>query len=127
MSEKSCADVSKVARRYTHHEVVCLAECFHARIRIKIVEGLGQETCHVDGIGRGELHVTVQFCIHESVLHQRLAVVEDAIHLDGGDVLPEGGELTLLNGAYLSFGIEYIDMNTFYAKKTIGDGRTRIA
>ena len=93
----------------------------------EVVEALGQEACHVDGVGRGELHVLVEFSIHEGVLYHCLAIVEDAVHLDGGDVLSEGGELAFLDGRYLALGIEHIDVDALYAKEAVGNGRTGVA
>ena len=69
----------------------------------------------------------VQFLIHEGGLHQRLTVVERAVHLDGGDVPSQGGELLLLYLADLSLGVEHIDVNAFHAEEAVGHGTARVA
>ena len=69
----------------------------------------------------------IELSIHEGALDEALAVVEHAIHLKGGDILPQRGELALLYGAYLTFGVEHIDMDALHAEKAVGHGRTRIA
>ena len=68
----------------------------------------------------------IEFCIHESTLHQCLTIVEYTIHLDGCDILSQGSELTLLNGRHLSFGIEHIHVDAINTKETVGYSRTSI-
>ena len=54
MSEECCSDVSEVTARHTDDEFVGLAHLLHTCISVEIVEGLGEESRHVDGVGRGE-------------------------------------------------------------------------
>ena len=49
------------------------------------------------------------------------------VYFDGGDVVAQRGELTLLDAAHLPLGIEHVDIDTVYTKKTIGNSRSRIA
>ena len=71
--------------------------------------------------------MAVQLVVHEGRLDQPLAVVEDAIDLDGGDVLSEGGELALLNGADLALGVEHVDVDAVDAEEAVGHGRAGVA
>ena len=64
----------------------------------------------------------VQFLVHEGILNKSLAVIEDSVHLYSGNVLSEGCELALLNGADLALRIEYIDVDAFHTQKTVGNG-----
>ena len=98
MAKEGSADITKVSAWNAHNQIVGLALSLHSRIRIEIVECLGQEAGHVDAIGRCQFHVLVQLRIHEGVLDQCLTIVEDTVHLNGGDVLAECCELTLLDG-----------------------------
>ena len=68
----------------------------------------------------------VEVSVHEGGLDQALAVVEDAIDLEGGDVLAEGGELTLLDGRDLALGVEDIDVDAIDAEEAVGDGGTGV-
>ena len=125
---KECrTDIAKVARRHTHHELVCQALLLHLRIGIEIVESLRQETCHIDRIGRSQLHVGIEVGIHKGVLHQCLAVVKHTIHLHCRDVLSQCGELALLNRADLSLRIEHIHTDAIHSEEAIGHGTARIA
>ena len=126
-AEEGRADVAEIARGHAHHQVVGQSQGLHAGIGVEIIERLGQEAGHVDGVGRSQLHVVVQLLVHEGTLHQRLAIVEHAVHLDGGDVLAECGELALLNGRHLSLGIEHIHVDALHAQESVGNGRTRVA
>ena len=65
--------------------------------------------------------------LHEGALDQRLTVIKHAVHLQCGDVAAQGGELALLDGAHLAFGIEHIHMYALYAQESVGYGRTRVA
>ena len=68
----------------------------------------------------------VQLSVHEGVLNQRLAIVEDTIDLNGRNVLTQRGELALLNGADLALRIKHIDVDALYTEETVGDGRAGI-
>ena len=135
-AEEGAADVAEVARGHASHQfgshgrgsaIDGNALLLQLGIGPEVIETLGQETCHVDGVGRGEFHVLVEFLVHEGALHHCLAIVEDTLHLYGGDVLPEGGELALLDGRDLALGIEHVDMDAGDTEETVGNGRTRIA
>ena len=126
VSEQCRADVAEVSAGYTHHQLVCQSQCFHAGIGIEVVESLRQKTCHVDAVGRCELHVLVQFLVHECRLDQRLTVVKDAVYLDGCDILAQRGELTLLDGADLALRIEHIDVDTLHAQESVGNSTSRV-
>ena len=71
--------------------------------------------------------MAIQLFVHKGRLHQRLTVVEHAVHLDGGDVLAQRRELALLNRAYLALRIEHIDVDAVNAEEAVGNGRTRVA
>ena len=88
---------------------------------------MGQEASHIDAIGRGELHLGVKFFVHESILDEGLAVIENAIDLDCRNVLAKRCELAFLNRTDFSFGIKHIDMNAFYAQETVSYSRTGVA
>ena len=127
MTEESGCDVAEVSAGHADHQLVCQSLLLHACIGVEVVESLRQESCHIDRVGRGELHVLVEFLVHESRLDKRLAVVEHAIHFEGCDVLSEGGELAFLNLAYLPLRIEHIDVNAVNTEESIGYSRTCIA
>ena len=65
--------------------------------------------------------------VHECRLDEPLAVVEHAVHLDGGDVLSERRELALLYGADFSFGVEHIDMDSVDSEKSVGNCRAGVS
>ena len=65
----------------------------------------------------------VEFAVHESTLHQGLAVVKYSIHLYGGYILAESSELALLNVAHFPLWIEDIYMYAFHSQETVGYGR----
>ena len=69
----------------------------------------------------------VELPVHECRLHQCLAVIEHAIHLEGCDVLTQGSELALLNLADLALRIEHVDVDAVNAEETVGNSRTGIA
>ena len=69
----------------------------------------------------------VEVGIHEGGLDETLAVVEDTIDFDGGDVLPQGGELTFLDGRHLTLGIEDIDVDALDAEEAVGNGGASVA
>ena len=98
-----------------------------AGVGIEVVKGLRQETGYIDTVGRSEFHVLVQFGIHEGVLYQCLTVVKDTVDLDGRDILAQCGKLAFLDGADFSFRIQYIDMDTFHAKESVGYGRACVS
>ena len=68
----------------------------------------------------------IKFLVHEGGFHQRLTVVECAVHLKGCDVLSQRSELLLLNFAHLAFRIKYINMDSFHTEETVGYGAARI-
>ena len=123
MSEKCGTDVSEVARWHTDDATVGFSFALQLGDSVEIIEGLWQESCHVDTVGACQFHVLVQFGVHESVLHESLTIIEHAIDLNGCDVLAERGELAFLNLADFPFGIEHIDVNSVHSKKSIGDSR----
>ena len=96
-------------------------------VGVEIIESLRQESGHVDAVGAGQAHVLIELLVEESLLHQSLTVVEHTVYFDGGDVVAQRGELTLLDAAHLPLGIEHVDIDTVYTKKTIGNSRSRIA
>ena len=122
LAEQSGRDVAEISARHAYHQLVSLTELLHLGIGVEIVKCLRQETGHIDGIGRSQLHVAVQFLIHESVFHQSLAIVEHAVHFEGGNVLPQCGKLAFLDGTHLAFRIKYIHVDTFHTQKTVGNG-----
>ena len=120
-------DVAEVAAGHAYHHVVRPAFALELGIGVEVVEGLRQEAGHVDGVGAGEHEAGVQLAVHEGGLDQGLAVVEGAVHLEGGDVAPQRGELLLLDVAHLAFGIEHVHMDAFHAKEAVGHRAARVA
>ena len=57
---------AEVSAGHTDHQLVCQSLLLHACIGVEVVESLRQESCHIDRVGRGELHVLVEFLVHES-------------------------------------------------------------
>jgi len=125
--EDGCRDVSEIAAWHADHEVVRHAHALELCVGMEVIERLGEEACHIDGVGRGELHVVAEVVVHECLLDKRLAVVEHAVHLYGCDVLSERGELALLNGADFSLGIEDEDADAVNIEESVGYGRSRVA
>ena len=64
--------------------------------------------------------------VQEGGLDQRLAVVEAAVDLQGGDVLPQGRELALLDGTDAPAGIQDEDMRSGDTQEAVGDGASRV-
>ena len=58
---------------------------------------------------------------------QRLAVVEAAVDLQGGDVLPQGRELRLLHPAHASSGIQYENVRAGDAQEAVRDGAAGVS
>ena len=87
---------------------------------MEIIECLRQETCHIDGVGRCQEELVVEFLVHEGFLDETLTVVEHTFHLKSRYVLTESGELFLLDEAYLVLWIEngYIDAG--HAQESVG-------
>ena len=69
----------------------------------------------------------VELFVHKSIFYQSLAIIEDTIHFQGCDVTAERCELTFLDFADLSLGIENVDVDAVDAQESIGDSRPRIA
>ncbi len=127
VGKKSGGDVPEVPAGNGNDKAVRLSHAVELGIGVEIVERLREETGNIDGVGRGELHVAVELLVHERRLHQCLAVVESAVDLQRGNVLPESGELTFLYRAYLPFGIEHVDVNALDTEKSVGNGAARVA
>ena len=127
LGKESRCNVAEVTARHGNHHFVCLAQAIQLCIRVEIVEGLRQETSHVDRIGRGEAHLLGQFAIHEGLLHHGLAVVEHTVDLQGRDILAQSRKLALLNRTYLALRIEHIDVDAGDTEEAIGYGTARIA
>ena len=123
VAENACRDVAEIATWHADHQVIGLASFLEPGVGIEVIEGLGQEAGHVDGVGGSEFHMLVELFVHESGFHQGLAIVENAIHFQGGDILPQGGELAFLYLANLSFGVEHIHMDALHAQESVGYGR----
>ena len=96
-------------------------------VGLEVVEHLGEESGHVDGVGRREEESGVEFGVEERLFYECLAVVESAVNLDGGDVSADGGKLTFLNSGDLVFGIEHVDADAVDTEETVGHGRTCVA
>ena len=129
MTEKSSTDVSEIAAGHAGDNL----QVFFGQLRfqachsIEIIESLGQETGHIDTVGRGEHHVTTQLFVHKSTLHQALTIVENTVYLYCRNVFPQCGELTFLDGTHLAFGIKHIDMDSLDAEESVGHGTARVA
>ena len=127
VAEQCRADVAEIAAGHTHHEIVGFSQSLDSCVGVEVVERLRKEAGHVDGVGRRELHVLIQFLIHKGRLYQCLAVVEHTVYLDSRDVLAQCGELALLNGTDLALRIEHINVDAVNAEEAVGYGRTRVA
>ena len=125
--DESGGKVTEVAAGHTHDETLGTADAVHLGVGVEVIEGLRQEARDVDGVGRGELQVGVEVGVDEGGLDERLTVVEDAVHLQRGDVTPEGGELAFLNRADLALGVEYKDADAGHIEETVGYGAARVA
>ena len=68
----------------------------------------------------------IQFLIHKSRLHQRLAIIECTVDFKGRDILSESRKLFLLYFADLPFRIKHIYMNTLHTEETISYRTSRI-
>ena len=69
----------------------------------------------------------IELSIHEGGFDECLTVVEHAVHLYRCDVLAQRGELALLYGTYLSFGVEHIYVYAVHSQESVGYSRTGIA
>ena len=87
LAEQTCADVSEIAGWDANNHLIGLAHTLQLSVGVEIIERLGKETGHIDGVGGSELHVGIQIRIHEGGLHQTLAIVEHAVNLNCCDVL----------------------------------------
>ena len=130
-SEKSCSDIAEVTTRNADDHILtsrsCKSHALKLGIGVEIIESLGQEARHIDGVGRSQLHVIVELLIHERVLHQRLTVIEDTVDLQCGDVAPQSSELALLDFANFSLGIENIDVDAVDAEEAVCHSRSCVA
>ena len=104
-----------------------MAEFQDLSIGPEVIEGLGEEAGDVDAVSGGEAHVGIEVSIHESGLDEPLAVVKDAIDLDGGDIASECGELAFLDGRDLALGVEDVNVDALDTEESVGDGRARVA
>ena len=68
----------------------------------------------------------IQFLIHKSRLHQRLAIIECTVYLKGGNILSESRKLFFLYFTNFPFRIKHIYMNALHAEKTISYRTSRI-
>ena len=120
--EKAGGDISEVTAGDGDHQVVGLTYLVQLGIRIEVIERLRKETGYVDGVGRGQFHVTVQFFVHESRFNQRLAIIEGAVYFQSGNVLSQCRELAFLDRAYFSFRVKHIYMDARFAQEAVGYG-----
>ena len=68
----------------------------------------------------------IEFGIQKSRFYKRLTVVKGTIDLNGNNVLPQSGKLTLLYLAHFIFRIKHKNIDTVYPQKSIGNSRTGI-
>ena len=116
------AQVAEVSAGDADDEPVGLAQARELRIAVEIVEGLRQEAGDIDAVGRRQPQGAAEVRVQEGGLDQGLAVIEAAVDLQGGDVLPQGGELGLLHGAHAAPGIQYEDVRARDAQEAVCDG-----
>ena len=121
------AEVAEVSARDADHQLVSLAQARELRIAVEIVEGLRKEAGDIDAVGRCQTQRGAQVVIQERGLDQGLAVVEAAIDLQGCDVLPQGGELALLDRTDAALGIEDEDVRAGNAQEAVRDGAAGVA
>ena len=118
-AKEPCRDVSEIAAGYTDNNVIGFTRLLQLSVGVEIIEGLRQKASHVDGVGARQLHVGIQFLVHEGSLYQRLAIIKSAVYFEGSDVLSQGGELLLLYFTHLAFGVEHIDVDTLHTQETV--------
>ncbi len=119
---ESGAQVPEVPAGNAYDQPVGLAQAGELRIAVEIVEGLRQEAGDIDAVGRCQPQGAAEVRVQEGGLDQGLAVVEAAVDLQGGDVLPQGGELGFLHGAYAAPGIQDEDVRARDAQEAVRDG-----
>ena len=78
----------------------------------EVVERLRQQAAQADGVRRAQACRGHQLRVGQGALHQSLAVVERARHLQGVDVVAERGELLLLQGADAARRIQQHHLDT---------------
>ena len=116
------AQVAEVPAGDAHDQAVGQAQAGQLRIAVEIVEGLRQEAGDVDAVGRCQPEDAAKVRIQEGGLDQGLAVVETAIDLEGSDILSQGRELALLDGAHPAAGIQDEDVRAGDAQEAVRDG-----
>ena len=125
-TEQTGRYITEIAAWHTDYGIGSLTRPLQLRISIKIVESLRQKTRHINGVGAGKLQTAVKLLVHESRFHQCLTIVKRAVYFKSRDILSQRSELLFLNFTDLALRIEHINMNTFYAEETIGNGTARI-
>ena len=98
LGQKSAHEVSEVTAG--HREDDLLALWGDARVSIEVIDGLGQQSADVDGIGRGEIK-SRQIGIGKGLLDQSLAVIKLSIYGEREDIFAQGGHLAALPLCYL--------------------------
>ena len=92
-------------------------------IGVRIVDHLGHQATHVDGVGTGERHAAPcqapgDLTIGKDALDLGLAVVKGAIDAAHGDVgAGLRGHLEMLDLGHLALGIEHRDARALHARK----------
>ena len=93
----------------------------------QVVERLRQQAAQADGVGRAQPRRRRQLRIGQRGLHQALAVVEGAGHLQGVDVVAQRGELLLLQAADAARRIEQHHLDTAAAPEGARHGAAGVA
>ena len=126
LGDKAGGDVAEVAARNREDyrlSLLCGKRCYG----LKIVADLGEQAADVDGVRGVEADSCPDLLVIESLLDERLAVIEGAAHSDGPDVAAEGAEQLLLQGADLALRIEHADIDVLEAEEGMCDSSAGVS
>ena len=120
-------EVAEVATRHRHHHLAHVVALFcQLTVCPEVIESLRKQSGYIHALGTGEQHFFRQFGVVERLHHYVFAVGERTVHLDGGDIATERGELCDLERSELPLRIENIYMCALDAVETVGDGTARM-
>ena len=122
LSHEGGADIAEVSAGHADDQAVGLTPAGELRVAVEVIEGLRQEAGDVDAVGRCQPQGAAQIRVQEGGLDQGLAVVETAVDLQRGNVLPQGRELRLLDRAHAAPGIQDENVRAGDAQEAVGDG-----
>ena len=124
---KLFGEVAEVATRHRHHHLAHVVALFcQLSVCPEVIESLRKQSGYIHALGAGEQHFFRQFGVVERLHHYVFAVGERTVHLNGGDIATECGELCDLERSELPLRIEDINMCALNAVETVGDGTARM-